>query len=161
MARTAVIALGSNLDDREGLVRAALGRLGRLGRVQAVSSLYETSPVGPDQPEYLNAVALMSTELAPAALLDGLLGIEASLGRVRDVRWGPRRIDLDLIAMDDLTVDTPDLTLPHPEAHRRAFVLAPLAEVAPGFVLVGYGPAAKMLESLDTDLRSGVRRLKL
>ena len=160
MTRTAVIALGSNLGDREGLLRSSIERLEGLGRVTAVSSLYETAPVGPSQPDYLNAVALMATELEPAAVLRGLLDIEASLGRVRDVRWGPRRIDLDLVALDDLVVDTAELTLPHPQSHRRAFVLAPLAEVAPGFVVVGHGSAQMLLESLDAGERAGVRRFE-
>jgi len=148
MVRTAVIALGSNLDDRERLLAAALEALRGVGRLESVSSLHETAPVGPSQPDYLNAVALLETGLEPLALLRALLAIEASLGRVRTERWGPRRIDLDLVAMDDLVVRAPELTLPHPEAHRRAFVLAPLIEVAPDFVLVGYGPARALLAAL-------------
>ncbi|MFM2152123.1 MAG: hypothetical protein RL199_558 [Pseudomonadota bacterium] len=159
MYRTSVIALGSNLGDREVFLRTACARLGQLGHLVAVSSLYETAPIGPSQPVYLNGVALLATELEPTDLLRGLLGIESSLGRVRDVRWGPRSIDLDLVAMDDLVVDAPELTLPHPEAHRRAFVLAPLAEVAPDFVLVGHGTAAALLAALPPAERAGAHRL--
>jgi 2-amino-4-hydroxy-6-hydroxymethyldihydropteridine diphosphokinase len=159
MLRTAVIAIGSNLDDREELIQGALKGLEGLGRVVAISSLYETEPLGPAQPDYLNAVALVETLLEPAAILARLLDIETSLGRVRDVRWGPRRIDLDLVAVDELIVEEPGLRLPHPEAHRRAFVLMPLAEVAPGFVLPGHGKTRDLLEALPATARDGVRRL--
>jgi 2-amino-4-hydroxy-6-hydroxymethyldihydropteridine diphosphokinase len=157
MPRTAVIALGSNLDDRAGNVRRAVEELGALGRVTAVSSLYESAPVGPVQPDYLNAVALLETDLAPDILLRALLGIEAAMGRVRGERWGPRRIDLDLVAVDDLAADSPELTLPHPEAHRRAFVLVPLAEVAPEFVLPGRGPVRALVAQMSAAQREGVR----
>ena len=159
MVRTAVIALGSNLDDRERLLAAALEALQGLGRLVAVSSLHETAPVGPDQPDYLNAVALLETAIAPIPLMQSLLRIETGLGRERVERWGPRCIDLDLVAMDDLVVDAPGLTLPHPQAHRRAFVLAPLDEIAPAFVLVGHGPTSALLEALPEAERAGVRRL--
>jgi 2-amino-4-hydroxy-6-hydroxymethyldihydropteridine diphosphokinase len=159
MSRTAIVALGSNLDDREGLLRSALAALASAGRVTVVSSFYESAPVGPEQPDYLNAVALVETDLAPEVLLERLLEIETSLGRVRERHWGPRRIDLDIVAVDGLVVRTPTLTLPHPEAHRRAFVLAPLTEVAPHFVLPGWGPAGELLGRLTETEREGVRRL--
>jgi 2-amino-4-hydroxy-6-hydroxymethyldihydropteridine diphosphokinase len=159
MVRTAVIALGSNLGDREAFIRAGLSGLAGLGQLRAVSSLYETPPVGPPQPDYLNAVALLETAIAPIPLMQSLLRIETRLGRERIQRWGPRCIDLDLVAMDDLVVDTPGLTLPHPQAHLRAFVLAPLDEIAPAFVLVGHGRASALLEALPAAERGGVRRL--
>jgi 2-amino-4-hydroxy-6-hydroxymethyldihydropteridine diphosphokinase len=107
-------------------------RLGELGGVTAVSSLYETDPVGYlDQPPFLNAVVALETALSPADLLHRLLQIEADLGRVRSFQDAPRTLDLDLLLVDDLTLDTPDLTLPHPRLHQRAFVLVPLAEIAP------------------------------
>jgi 2-amino-4-hydroxy-6-hydroxymethyldihydropteridine diphosphokinase len=131
MAR-ATIALGSNVGDRLFQLRDGVTGLARLGRVLAVSALYETDPVGgPEQGRYLNAVALMETDLAPAQLLAGLHHIEGDSARVREVRWGPRTLDLDLITFDDLHIELPDLRVPHPRAHERRFVLAPLREVAP------------------------------
>jgi 2-amino-4-hydroxy-6-hydroxymethyldihydropteridine diphosphokinase len=100
-----------------------------------VSSLYDTKPVGDlEQPDYLNAVALVLTELDPQRLLWNLLLVEGKLGRTRRRRWEPRPIDLDLLFYQDLVMDEPGLTVPHPEAHKRAFVLVPMAELAPNFV---------------------------
>ena len=131
MTRYAV-ALGSNMGDRAGYLRAALGEMGRLGTVHAISGLYETAPIGgPDQDPYLNAVAILETSLPPQELLFGLQAIEADHDRVRDVRWAPRTIDLDIVAMDGGTVDDTKLQIPHPRAVERRFVLQPLAEVWP------------------------------
>src|SRR4051812_41966994 len=124
---TAVIALGANLGERAETLRRATDALGALGEIVAKSSLYETAPVGPAQPDYLNAIVLLRTALEPVELLAALLEIERGLGRERREKWGPRVIDLDLVAYGERTLDLPGLTLPHPEAHRRAFVLAPLA----------------------------------
>jgi 2-amino-4-hydroxy-6-hydroxymethyldihydropteridine diphosphokinase len=134
---TAYVGLGSNLNDREDNIRRALRRLNGHDHVQVVkmSSLYETEPVGVvDQPSFLNAVARLSTELEPAALLEVLKSVERSLGRRKTFRWGPRKIDLDLLLYDDVIVNRPHLIVPHPELARRAFVLVPLAEIAPGAV---------------------------
>lgn len=128
----AAIGLGSNLGDRLGLLRMGLDGLRRAGTLLAVSSLYETAPVGgPEQDPYLNAVGLIETALSAPDLLAHLQGIEAQAGRVRRERWGPRTLDLDLVVYDELAVDSPDLELPHPRAHERKFVLAPLVEVWP------------------------------
>ncbi len=130
---TAFVALGANLGDRLVTLREAVRRLGELGTVDAVSSVHETDPVGyADQPAFLNAVVRLHTGLRPEPLLAALLRIEADLGRVRAFPNAPRRLDLDLLMYDDLTLATPDLTLPHPRLHERAFVLVPLAEIAPG-----------------------------
>lgn len=135
MAR-AVVALGSNLGDRLGQLRSGVEGLSELGTVIAVSSLYETDPVGgPEQGRYLNAVAVLETGLDPADLLDALHRIEGDSERTREVRWGPRTLDLDIVAFDGRRIDTPDLTVPHPRAHERRFVLAPLLDVAPDVVL--------------------------
>jgi 2-amino-4-hydroxy-6-hydroxymethyldihydropteridine diphosphokinase len=132
---TAYIALGSNLGDREATLRDALRRLGDLATVEAVSPFFDTDPVGiVDQPRFLNAAARLQTQLAPAALLQGLLSIEAAMGRVRLVRWGPRTIDLDVLLYDDLVSEQPGLTLPHPRLYERRFVLEPLATIAPDVV---------------------------
>ncbi len=126
------IALGANLGDRDATLRAAIERLGALGVIEAVSPFLDTAPVGyTEQPRFLNAVARLRTDLLPRDLLRGLLEIEASLGRVRTIRWGPRAIDLDLLFYDDAIIDTPDLVVPHPRLHERRFVLEPLAALAP------------------------------
>lgn len=134
----AAIALGSNLNssfgDREENLREALGRLSSLGRVAAVSSFYDTDPVGYlDQPRFLNAAAVLETRLEPVSLLEELLAIEHAMGRERLIAKGPRVIDLDLLLYDEQVLATPVLTLPHPELHRRGFVLEPLAEIAPAW----------------------------
>ncbi len=133
----AAVALGSNLGDRERTLLRALRDLQALGTVTAISSFFDTEPVGyTDQPRFLNAAALLETALPPAKLLHGLLGIEREHGRDRShgIAKGPRTLDLDLLLYDDLVLQTDDLILPHPEMHRRGFVLQPLAEIAPGWM---------------------------
>jgi 2-amino-4-hydroxy-6-hydroxymethyldihydropteridine diphosphokinase len=135
MSSTAYIALGSNLGDRQANLDRALEMLRATPGVvvSKVSSYYETEPVGgpPGQAKYFNAAAELQTDLPPKALLSGLLEIEAKLGRVRGQRFGPRTIDLDLLLYGEQASDDADLTLPHPRMHERAFVLQPLAEIAP------------------------------
>ena len=127
---TAYVALGANLGDRIGTLNAALEQLGGLGTVEAVSSFYETDPVGfVNQPAFLNAVARLKTELPPRRLLKALHEIESALGRTRTFRNAPRTLDLDLLLYDDLVIDEPELVVPHPRLHERAFVLVPLAEI--------------------------------
>jgi len=133
----AAIALGSNLGDREGNLREAVQRMGALGRVAAVSGFYDTEPVGYlDQPRFLNAAVLLETELLPVELLRRLLGIEQEMGRDRanSPPKGPRVIDLDLLLYGELVMQSAELTVPHPAMHERAFVLAPLAEIAVGML---------------------------
>jgi len=134
----AAIALGSNLPshfgDRAANLHEALRQLQTLGQVTAVSSFHDTDPVGyEDQPRFLNAAALLETELPPLELLHALLGIEHSMGRDRSTAplKGPRIIDLDLLLFGEIILQTPELTLPHPAMNERRFVLAPLVEVAP------------------------------
>lgn len=159
---TAYIGLGSNLGEREAQIRSALDALGKLPRSRFVraSSVYDTDPVGdPDQPRFLNAAACVETELTAGELLWNLLLIEQRLGRVRSKsrRYGPRTIDLDLIFYGDQVVEEPGLTVPHPEAHLRAFVLAPLAELAPELVHPAIGePIVSLLAQLPKD--AGVRK---
>jgi 2-amino-4-hydroxy-6-hydroxymethyldihydropteridine diphosphokinase len=132
---TAYIGLGSNLGDRMATLRKAVQRLETLGRITGVSSLYETEPVGYlEQPRFLNAVVALETALAPGDLLRALLGIEHDLGRTRSFADAPRTLDLDLLLVDDVALETPELTLPHPRLHERAFVLVPLAELSPELV---------------------------
>ena len=150
---TVVLALGSNLGDRlaslQGGVDALCARPG-LSRVQ-VSPVYETAPVGgPAQPEYLNAVLVAATTLSARAILDRCQEAENALGRVRTERWGPRRIDVDVIVYGTEVSDDPGLTLPHPRAHERAFVLAPWHDVDPGAVIPGRGRVADLLAAVGT-----------
>jgi 2-amino-4-hydroxy-6-hydroxymethyldihydropteridine diphosphokinase len=130
----AFIGLGSNLGERESMIRLALDDLARMPMTAMVraSSLYDTEPVGEvDQPNFLNAVAQIDTELTARQLLWNLQLIEKRLGRVRTQRWGPRTIDLDLLLYGNLVVEEPDLRVPHPELTRRSFVLVPLVELDP------------------------------
>jgi 2-amino-4-hydroxy-6-hydroxymethyldihydropteridine diphosphokinase len=155
---TAHVALGSNLGDRRAHLEAAFAALAALPgtRLLARSALYETAPLGPaGQQDYLNAAAALSTTLAPLALLDALLSIEQTRGRVRRERWGPRTLDLDLLLHGDTVLRDPRLTLPHPAMLGRAFVLAPLHDVAPTLVLADR-TVSQHLALLD---QSGVRRL--
>ncbi|MBS4017388.1 MAG: 2-amino-4-hydroxy-6-hydroxymethyldihydropteridine diphosphokinase [Dechloromonas sp.] len=147
----AYIALGANLGDPAATVNAAFAALDQLpeSRLLAKSALYRTAPVGiADQPEFVNAAALIDTTLAPEALLDALLGIEQVFGRVRAERNGPRTLDLDILLYDDLTLATPRLTLPHPRLHLRAFVLQPLADLAPDLAIPGRGRLAAWLPAV-------------
>jgi 2-amino-4-hydroxy-6-hydroxymethyldihydropteridine diphosphokinase len=137
---TAYLGLGSNLGDRRRSLAEAVRRLdiGPAQRVEAVSSVYESSPVGlTSQPDFLNLVVRIATDLAPHKLLDKCLRIEAALGRVRHERWGPRTIDLDLLLYGDVRINDERLTVPHPRMRERSFVLVPLAEIAPGLELAG------------------------
>jgi 2-amino-4-hydroxy-6-hydroxymethyldihydropteridine diphosphokinase len=148
-AHIAFIGLGSNLSDPREEVRMALEALGRLPgtKVLARSSLYRSAPVGYlDQPDFVNAVAKIETQLAPKALLDALLEMEKDRGRTREFQNAPRVLDLDVLLYDGLIHHEHGLTLPHPEMHKRAFVLCPLLEIAPGCEIPGVGRAGGMLE---------------
>ena len=137
---TAFVGLGANLGDRAATLRWALERLDSVGKVTAVSPIYETEPIDYlDQPPFLNAVAKVTTRLRPGSVLASLLAIELDGGRKRVIRHGPRTLDLDLLLYDDLVLDTPDLTLPHPRMQQRAFVLVPLADLAPNLAVPGTG----------------------
>ena len=131
-ATTAYVSLGANLGDRLATLREAVRCLGDLGKVTGVSSLYETDPVGyEEQPAFLNAVVALHTALDASSLVRALLSIEASLGRTRSFRNAPRTLDLDLLLLGDAVVATDDVHVPHPRLQERAFVLAPLVELAP------------------------------
>jgi 2-amino-4-hydroxy-6-hydroxymethyldihydropteridine diphosphokinase len=142
VTRRAYLALGSNLDDRVANLQLALDGLAATDgvRVVAVSGLYETDPVGPEQPDYLNAVVALDTDLGPRALLGLAQSLERAAHRVRGERWGPRTLDVDVLLVGDDRVDEPDLVVPHPRMWERGFVLAPLADVAPELV-EGHRPA--------------------
>ena len=129
------LSLGSNLDDRYAALQAALAAFPPAVTVLAESPIYETPPWGvTDQPAFLNMVVRAETHLTPLALLALLKRLEAQLGRLPSIRYGPRKIDLDILFYDELILDTPELTIPHPRLHERAFVLVPLADLAPSLV---------------------------
>lgn len=135
-----VIALGSNLGDRESTIESAIDLLKEFVVVDKVSTLIETDPVGgPEQGSYINGVLLGRTSLAPEELMKKLLEVEAGLGRVRSVPNAPRTIDLDLIDYEAVVIDSPTLTLPHPRAFERHFVIKPWLEIDPEALLVGHG----------------------
>jgi 2-amino-4-hydroxy-6-hydroxymethyldihydropteridine diphosphokinase len=158
-ARAVVLALGSNLGDRLANLERGVQLLGAGTGLDdvVVSPVYETAPVGgPGQPDYLNAVLMAVTSLPPRAVLDRGLAAENALHRVRDLRWGPRTLDVDVIVYDDVVSEDPRLTLPHPRAHERAFVLAPWHDLDPGAVIPGRGAVAGLLAAVGT---ASVRRL--
>lgn len=155
----AAIALGSNLGDSLAILEGALEALAQIPGIEVIarSPWYQTKPIGPPQPDYLNGCALLQVELSPHELLETLLQVEAQFGRVRQKRWGARSLDLDLLLFNDLILDTPTLTLPHPRLHERAFVLVPLADIAPDWVEpVSQKAIAELVQKVDW---SGVRRL--
>lgn len=134
--RRAFLGLGSNLGDRRALLRDAVGSLGVM--VRQVSPLYETDPVGgPEQDRYLNIVVEIETTMRPRELLAVCHRLEAAAERVRRERWGPRTLDVDILLIDGVTVDEPDLVIPHPRWRERRFVLRPLADIAPEMVEPG------------------------
>jgi len=147
----AYVALGANLDDPAATVLAAFGALANLpdSRLVHTSSLYRTAPVGiAAQPDFINAVAALETLLAPADLLEALFDLEHRFGRIRAEKNGPRTLDLDLLLYGELEFDLPQLTLPHPRLHLRAFVLHPLAEIAPDLCLPRRGNIAAWLPAV-------------
>ncbi|AFY82856.1 2-amino-4-hydroxy-6-hydroxymethyldihydropteridine pyrophosphokinase [Oscillatoria acuminata PCC 6304] len=155
----AAIALGSNLGDSPRILSEAIAHLDSTPgiSVQQTSRWYQTAAIGPPQPDYLNGCALMQVQLTPHQLLERLLEIETQFGRIRRERWGPRTLDLDLLFYDDTIVATPTLEVPHPRMRERAFVLVPLAEVAPDWVDPVSGEAVRqLLQRLDI---SGVQTL--
>jgi 2-amino-4-hydroxy-6-hydroxymethyldihydropteridine diphosphokinase len=149
---TARIGIGSNIGDAAANVRAAFERLAELGIVTARSSLYRTRAWGvTDQPDFFNAAALLETALSPNDLLRELKRIESEMGRVTTYRWGPRLIDLDILAYDNVVLEDSELTIPHARLRERAFALAPLAEIDPTF--------AADYEALDPAARAEAARI--
>lgn len=145
----AVVALGANLGNPEEQIELALALLKESTEVQSISSLYRTKPVGgPEQPDYVNAVCLLESDLPAADLLSLLHGIEKTLGRVRTEHWGPRTIDLDLIQYGNILSSAAELELPHPRAHERRFVLEPWSEIEPDAILLTHGKINDLLEQL-------------
>ena len=147
----AVLSLGSNLGDSAEILSSAAEALNEVSEVIALSSFYQTRPVGgPPQPDFINAVIIIETNLEPEELLLVSQAIEGAHGRERNentVKWGPRFLDIDLIKCDEMLVNSPDLTIPHPRAHEREFVLRPWNEIDPAATLPGLGAISRLLES--------------
>lgn len=152
--RPAVVALGSNIGDRQANLQGALDALADTPEVYvaSVSSVYETAPLNAPEgsPDFLNVVVLADTTLSIAMLLDRAQAVEAAFGRERGERFGPRTLDVDLIVVGDRISDTKELTLPHPRAHERAFVLVPWHEIDPQASIIGRGKIADLLAGMDT-----------
>jgi 2-amino-4-hydroxy-6-hydroxymethyldihydropteridine diphosphokinase len=145
----AVISLGANLGNPKENLDLAIALLREAADVRNVSSYHQTAPVGgPEQPDYLNAVCIIESELPALDLMSLLHGIEKSLGRKRNEKWGPRTIDLDLIQYGGLLSEAEELMLPHPRAHERGFVLQPWFEIEPDAILLTHGPIKDLLEQL-------------
>ncbi len=145
----AVVALGANIGDPREQMDLAIALLREATEVNAISSYYLTKPVGgPQQPDYLNAVCILESELPATDLLALLHGIEKSMGRERNEKWGPRTIDLDLIQYGSLLSSADELQLPHPRAHERRFVLEPWCEIEPDAILLTHGKISDLLAQL-------------
>ncbi|MGB3299987.1 MAG: 2-amino-4-hydroxy-6-hydroxymethyldihydropteridine diphosphokinase [Phormidesmis sp.] len=163
----AAIALGGNLGDSQRILSEAMEVIGKTNGIRMIarSPLYKTAPVGPPQPDYLNACLAVETGLSARSLLHQLLAIENQFGRVRHERWGARSLDLDLLLFGDQIIDLPGLTVPHPRLHERAFVLVPLMDVAPHIVPEWSHPIfGKTIAQLSADLLAvssnpGIERL--
>ena len=152
------LALGSNMGESAAILQGALDSLAALPGLDliAVSNVYRTAPVGgPEQDDYLNAVVVGRTSMTPRDLLAATQAVERSFHRERTIRWGPRTLDIDILAMGPSVVDEPDLVIPHPRAHERAFVLVPWCDVEPGGQIPGRGAVADLAAAIDA---SGVQR---
>lgn len=151
-SQPSAIALGSNLGDSRAILEAAIVMLAKTPgiTVTSQSSWYRTAPIGPPQPDYLNGCVILEVQLIPHDLLQTLLSIEKQFGRERRERWGPRTLDLDILLFDNLIIDTSTLQIPHPRMTERAFVLVPLAEIAPDLIEPTSGCAiAQLVQRVD------------
>jgi 2-amino-4-hydroxy-6-hydroxymethyldihydropteridine diphosphokinase len=149
--RRTVLSLGSNLGDRVDNLQSGIDTLFDAPGLEfvVISPIYETEPIGgPPQGDFLNVIIIANSRLAPESLLERVLNIEEAMARKREVRWGPRTLDIDIVMMGDVTSDDPALVLPHPRAHERAFVLVPWHEVDPDAYLPGSGVVADLLPSV-------------
>lgn len=144
------LSLGSNLEDSAALLQFANNEISlQVGEIVASSSIYQTEPISDvAQEDYLNAVVLVESDLEPMEILDRIHSIEAQAGRTRDVRWGPRTLDIDIIDADGFSCENAELTIPHPRARERAFVLVPLMEVAPDWMLGGVASISELIADL-------------
>lgn len=147
----AYIGLGSNLEDPVYQVNSAIDEISTIENItlHAQSSLYHTKPLGPKQPDFVNAVISVLTTLTPMELLDTLLGLETSRGRKREIKWGPRILDCDILLYGNQSIQMPALTIPHPEMKNRSFVLIPLFEIAPNFIFNNGESLQTLVEKFD------------
>ncbi|GAA4077653.1 MULTISPECIES: 2-amino-4-hydroxy-6-hydroxymethyldihydropteridine diphosphokinase [Actinomadura] len=166
VAHRVVFSLGSNLGDRLDNIQEAVDALFDAPGLDfvALSPVYETAPYAPpgetlpEQGDYLNVVLVADTRLPPENLLERVLNIENSMRRTREVRWGPRTLDIDIVMFGNITSDDPDLTLPHPRAHERAFVLVPWADIEPDVLLPGHGRVGDLAAAKQAEAATAVRR---
>ncbi|MCS5709452.1 2-amino-4-hydroxy-6-hydroxymethyldihydropteridine diphosphokinase [Candidatus Berkiella cookevillensis] len=149
----AYIGLGSNLEDPVYQVKSAIDEISQIKDItlQHQSSLYQTKPLGPKQPDFVNAVISILTSLRPMELLDTLLNIEASRGRKREIKWGPRILDCDILLYGNQSIQIPALTVPHPEMTKRSFVLIPFFEIAPNFIFNDGKSLQTLVEQFNPD----------
>ncbi|MGE4348768.1 MAG: 2-amino-4-hydroxy-6-hydroxymethyldihydropteridine diphosphokinase [Candidatus Berkiella sp.] len=147
------IGLGSNLEDPVHQVKSAIDEISQIKEItlQCQSSLYQTKPLGPKQPDFVNAVISVSTSLKPITLLDLLLDIEARRGRKREIKWGPRILDCDILLYGNQSIQMPTLTVPHPEMRKRSFVLIPFFEIAPNFIFNDGKSLKTLVRQFDSD----------
>lgn len=151
MSFRAHIGLGANLEAPARRLRWAFAQLSALGEVEATSALFRSAPMGPrEQPDFCNAVCILRTALPPPALMDALLGIERAAGRVREQRWGPRTLDLDLLHVEGIELQTAELRLPHPGIAERNFVLVPWAQIAAELAVPGVGHVGALAARIGT-----------
>lgn len=151
MSFRAHIGLGANLEAPARQVRRALAQLTEFGEIEARSSLFRSTPMGPrEQPDFCNAVCILRTALSPSDLMHALLGIERAAGRIRERRWGPRTLDLDLLHVEGVEMQTPELRLPHPGIAERNFVLVPWAQIAAELVVPGVGLVGALAARIGT-----------
>lgn len=149
----AYIGLGSNLEDPVYQIKSAIDEISQIKDItlQCQSSLYQTKPLGPKQPDFVNAVISILTSLRPIELLDTLLNIEASRGRKRQIKWGPRILDCDILLYGNQSIQMPALTVPHPEIRKRSFVLIPFFEIAPNFIFNDGKSLQTLVEQFNPD----------
>ena len=163
MTREVALSLGANLGAAHNTVREAIAAIAADPRLLTprVSSLYRTSPVGGvEQADFINAVVVADTTLEPHELIALARRLEEQHGRTREVRWGPRTLDVDILALGSVVSHDPEIVLPHPRAHERAFVLVPWAEISADAVIVGHGTVAECLRSMAADDLAGVRLIE-
>ena len=148
----AVLALGSNLGDSKSYLTSAIAELEKISQILNKSTFHLTKPVGgPDQSDFLNAIIILDTELSAPELLLKCQEIENKFGRTRDIKWGPRTLDIDIITYEDHLISEPELTIPHPMAHQRSFVLAPWLEIDRDATIVGKGKVSELLELIKEE----------
>ncbi len=157
----AYLSLGSNLNDPHNQIKSAIKEINNLSNVTLVkqSSLYQTPPIGPKQPDFINAALKIKTSLSPHELLSAMQTIEQAHHRVREIHWGPRTLDIDVLLYENLSINSEKLTIPHPFMDQRAFVLIPLLEIAPELTTTQHGVLAEILQKLPAEDKYNIRKI--